>query len=73
MIHAIGFCYQTADQHHLVPMLERIAANIGQRPEKLIADAGYCSIKYIEASEALIHDIIMPAGGRCHSQRGRRY
>ena len=32
-------------------MMERIVANTGQLPEKLIAAAGYCSTANIEASE----------------------
>jgi hypothetical protein len=51
IIVAVGVSNQAADQHHFVPMMERIVANTGQLPEKLIAGAGYCSTANIEASE----------------------
>jgi hypothetical protein len=51
IIVAVGVSNQAADQHHFVPMMERIVANTGQLPEKLIAAAGYCSTSNIEASE----------------------
>jgi hypothetical protein len=37
---AVGVSKQDSDAPHLEPMLERIMANTGQLPEKLIADAG---------------------------------
>ncbi|MBM5799086.1 MAG: transposase, partial [Cyanobacteria bacterium K_Offshore_0m_m2_072] len=43
VIVAIGVSNQPSDTVHLLPMLERIEANIGVRPDALIADAGYCS------------------------------
>ncbi|MGC2035433.1 MAG: IS1182 family transposase [Thermoplasmata archaeon] len=39
------------DQGHLVPMLERIEAQLGRRPEMLLADAGYFSEAGIRAVE----------------------
>jgi transposase len=51
IIVAVGVSNQASDQHHFVPMLERIVANTGQLPANMIADAGYCSTGNIEASE----------------------
>ncbi|QNI79318.1 transposase DDE domain protein [Synechococcus sp. RS9909] len=51
VIVAIGVSNQPSDAVHLLPMLERIEANIGQPPEALIADAGYCSTANLEACE----------------------
>ena len=34
---------ETTDKHQLVPMTDAIKANLGQKPEQLSADAGYCS------------------------------
>jgi hypothetical protein len=51
IIVAVGVSNQASDAPHLEPMLERIMANIGQLPEKLIADACYCSSANIETSE----------------------
>ena len=43
IIVAVGVSNQASDAPHLEPMLERIMANTGQLPEKLIADAeGFC-------------------------------
>lgn len=39
MIVAIGVSNQASDAVHLLPMLERIEANTGQRPDSLTADA----------------------------------
>jgi hypothetical protein len=40
---------QPGDAVHLLPMIERIEAIIGQRPAALIADAGCCSTTNLEA------------------------
>jgi hypothetical protein len=37
---AVGVSNQASDQHHFIPMLERILANTGQLAKKMIADAG---------------------------------
>ena len=46
----VGFSNQASDQHHIVPILERIVANTDKLPEKMIGDAGYCNTSNIEAS-----------------------
>ncbi|MFM7753724.1 MAG: transposase, partial [Cyanobium sp.] len=71
IIVAVGVSNQAADQHHFVPMLERIVANTGQLPEKLIADAGYCSTANIEASEKRGLDTYVSTSRQEHGKRPR--
>jgi hypothetical protein len=68
---AVGVSNQASDQHHFVPMLERIVANTGQLPEKLIADAGYCSTANIEASEQRGLDSYLSTSRQEHGKRPR--
>jgi len=69
IIVAVGVSNQASDQHHFVPMLERIVANTGQLPERLIADAGYCSTANIEASEQRGLDAYLSTS---RQERGKR-
>ena len=55
---------QPPDVEHLVPMLERTIENCGETPEKLSADAGYCS----EANLVYAHN----QGIDAHIATGRR-
>jgi transposase len=71
IIVAVGVSNQAADQHHLLPMVERIVANTGQLPEKLIADAGYCSTSNIEASEQRGLDAYLSTSRQSHGKRPR--
>lgn len=71
IIVAVGVSNQAADQHHLLPMVERIVANTGQLPEKLIADAGYCSTANIEASEQRGLDAYCSTARQQHGKRPR--
>ncbi|MEA5424705.1 IS1182 family transposase [Synechococcus sp. CCY9202] len=71
IIVAVGVSNQAADQHHLLPMVERIVANTGQLPEKLIADAGYCSTSNIEASEQRGLDAYLSTSRQAHGKRPR--
>jgi hypothetical protein len=64
IIMAVGVSKQASDQHHFVPMLERIVVSTGQLPEKMIADAGYCSTSNIEASEQRGLDAYLSTTGR---------
>ena len=68
---AVGVSNQAADQHHLLPIVERIEANTGQLPEKLIADAGYCSTSNIEASEQRGLDAYLSTSRQSHGKRPR--
>jgi hypothetical protein len=71
IIVAVGVSNQASDQHHFVPMLERIVANTGQLPEKLIADAGYCSTANIETSEQRGLDSYLSTSRQEHGKRPR--
>jgi transposase len=71
IIVAVGVSNQAADQHHLLPMVERIVANTGQLPERLIADAGYCSTANIEASEQRGLDAYLSTSRQEHGKRPR--
>lgn len=76
VIVAIGVSNQPSDAVHLLPMLERIEANTGQRPTALIADAGYCSSSNLEAWEesglnAYISTSRQQHGHRPRHSRGR--
>ncbi len=50
------------DQGHLVPMFDRIEAQLGRRPEKLLADAGYFSEDGIRAVERRGTEVFCPPG-----------
>jgi len=71
IIVAVGVSNQASDQHHFIPMLERIVANTGQLPEKMIADAGYCSTANIEASEQRWLDSYLSTSRQEHGKRPR--
>ena len=71
IIVAVGVSNQASDQHHFIPMLERIVANTGQLPEKMIADAGYCSTANIEASEQRGLDSYLSTSRQEHGKRPR--
>jgi len=42
----------TNDKKQLMPMVEKIEEQSGQRPEEILADSGYCSEKNLEALES---------------------
>ena len=71
IIVAVGVSNQASDAPHLQPMVERIVANTGQLPEKLIADAGYCSTGNIEASEQRELDAYLSTSRQEHGKRPR--
>jgi chemotaxis protein histidine kinase CheA len=71
IIVAVGVSNQASDQHHFIPMLERIVANTGQLPEKMIADSGYCSTANIEASEQRGLDSYLSTSRQEHGKRPR--
>jgi transposase len=71
IIVAVGVSNQASDAPHLEPMLERIVANTGQLPQKLIADAGYCSTANIEASEERGLDAYYSTARQQHGKRPR--
>ena len=71
IIVAVGVSNQASDAPHFEPMLERIMANTGQLPKKLIADAGYCSTDNIEASEQRRLDAYVSTSRQEHGKRPR--
>ena len=50
------------DQGHLAPMVERIEAQLGRLPNRLLADAGYFSEAGIRAVEARGIEVYCPPG-----------
>jgi len=71
IIVAVAVSNQASDAPHLDPMIVRIVANTGQLPEKLIADAGYCSTANIEASEQRGLDAYISTSRQEHGKRPR--
>jgi hypothetical protein len=71
VIVAIGVSNQPSDAVHLLPMLERIQTNIGQLPDALIADAGYCSTANLEACEEKGQEAYISTSRQQHGQRPR--
>ncbi|MFM2158936.1 MAG: hypothetical protein RLZZ124_1410 [Cyanobacteriota bacterium] len=71
VIVAIGVSNQPSDAVHLLPMLERIEANTGQRPAALIADAGYCSTANLKACEERGLEAYISTSRQQHGQRPR--
>ena len=71
MIVAVGVSNQASDTPHLIPMVERIVANTGQLPDKLIVDAGYCSTGNIETCEQRKLDVYVSTSRQQHGKRPR--
>ena len=71
VIVAIGVSNQASDAVYLLPMLERTLANTGQRPDALIADAGYCSTANLEACEEGGLNAYISTSRQQHGQRPR--
>jgi len=71
IIVAVGVSNQASDAPHLEPMIERIVANTGQLPEKLITDAGFCSTENIERSEQRGLDAYYSTSRQEHGKRSR--
>ncbi len=59
------------DQRHLVPMLDSIVAQLGRRPEKLLADSGYFSEAGIRAVEGRGVEVSCPPGRGKREERER--
>ena len=71
IIVAVGVSNQASDAPHLEPIVERIVANTGQLPKKMITDAGYCSTENIERSEQRGLDAYISTSRQEHGQRPR--
>ncbi len=61
-----------SDVGSLLPMTEQVAANTGQQPEQLLADAGYCSAdnldKAAEITEQTGTEFLIATGRRKHDE-----
>ena len=51
LIVAVEVSSNASDQGRLVPLVEEVEANHGERPETVLADAGYCNEADLEALE----------------------
>ncbi len=51
LIVAVEVSCNASDQGRLVPLVEEVEANHGERPETVLADAGYCNEADLEALE----------------------
>ena len=71
VIVAVRISNQASDASHLLPMVERIVANTGQLPDKLIADAGYCSTGNIETCEQRKLNAYVSTSRQKHGKRPR--
>ena len=61
------------DQGHLVPMVDRIEAQLGHRPRRLLADAGYFSEPGIREVERRGIEVLCPPGrGKKEEREGCR-
>jgi transposase len=62
------------DKEQIVPMIETIEAQSGQRPEEILADSGYCSeqnLEHLESAEEPERRIeaYIPTGRQKHGER----
>jgi transposase len=68
VIVAHGLTDNAADSGQLVPMLDAIVANTGQKPAQLSADSGYCSEDNLAALEARDVDGFIATGRQKHGE-----
>ncbi len=71
MIVVNGVSNQPSDAVHLLPMLERIQANIGRLPDAVITDADYCSTANLEACEEKGLEAYISTSRQEHGHRPR--
>lgn len=60
---------QAADVAHLRSMVDQVEANTGQRPEGVLADAGYFDSDVIEELQARGIEVLIPPDKLCHCLR----
>lgn len=63
---------QAADVVHLRTMVDQVEANTGQRPEGVLADAGYFDSDVIEALQARGMEVLIPPDKLPHRLRRQR-
>ncbi len=68
IILAEGVTNQGPDQEHLIPMMNRLVANIGQTPRRLTADSGYMSQDNAAYCEATGIDAYIAVDRKKHRQ-----
>ncbi len=69
VIVAAGLTNSAADAGQLVPLVDRVEANLGVRPRQVSADAGYCSETNLEALEERGIDGYVATGRMSRSYR----
>ena len=62
VIVACAVTQQTNDKAQLVPMVQEIEKNLGEKPAQLSADSGYCSEENLRAEEIQEIDLYVPPG-----------
>ena len=68
IIVAHGLTDCAADSGQLIPMIDALIANTGQRPSQASADSGFCSEANIEAMEDRKIDAFIATGRQKHEQ-----
>ena len=61
---------EATDKKHLVPMVEQIEANTGQRPAVVLADAGYFSEEHDAAQARGVSTVYVPPDRSPHARAG---
>jgi transposase len=69
VIVAAALTNQSPDQEHLPPLLERVRANCGRYPDKLLADNGYWAGAHVTYCEERGTQAYIAAGRYKHGQR----
>jgi len=60
---------QAADTPHLVPMVKQVVANVGRKPKRVAADAGFYSETNVTTLQGSHIDPHIPPGKQRHRQR----
>ena len=68
IIVAVGVSNQSPDAEHFIPMLDRVAENLGQTPAKVSADTGYFSEANVQRGAARGIDLYVATARTKHSE-----
>jgi IS5 family transposase len=60
------------DKQQLLPMIDHVEQQAGQRPEEVVADNGYASEENLEGAEAAQIEVYVAVGRDKHNQRQSR-